>query len=198
MVKRPFNLFHRKNLYLRFAEVKRSFGNKTTWDKPFPDHFYSFLFEVNGLVFDNGRVNKAINLEVFQIKGDFDLVYIDPPYTNQAGVTVDYLHFYHFLEGLARYDDWAQYIDYRFKHRPFKRVDNPWNDPKRIRTAFKRLFEQFRKSILVVSYRSDGIPSVTEIVEYLEALGKSVRVQTLNYKYVLSNNHSAEVLVIAT
>jgi len=29
LVKRPFNLFHRKNLYLRFADVERSFGNKT-------------------------------------------------------------------------------------------------------------------------------------------------------------------------
>jgi len=35
LIKRPFNLFHRKNLYMRFAEVERSFGNKTTWDKGF-------------------------------------------------------------------------------------------------------------------------------------------------------------------
>ncbi len=33
--KRPYNLFHRKNLYVRTADVKRNFGNKTTWDKPF-------------------------------------------------------------------------------------------------------------------------------------------------------------------
>ena len=39
LVKRPFNLFHRKNLYLRFADVERSFGNKTTWDTPFEVHF---------------------------------------------------------------------------------------------------------------------------------------------------------------
>ncbi len=196
LVKRPFNLFHRKNLYLRFAEVPRNFGNKATWDKPFTEHFRNFVLEVNALVFDNNRENKALNLDVFDVRGEFDLVYIDPPYTSQTGITVDYLHFYHFLEGLAQYDDWLQHVDYRFKHRPFKRTDNIWNNPKRIRVAFKKLFEQFRDSILVVSYRGDGIPSIIEIVEYLESVGKKVTVETLDYKYVLSNNRSTEVLVI--
>jgi len=198
LVKRPFNLFHRKNLYLRIAEVSRSFGNKTTWDKPFPEHFYNFLFEVNGLVFDNGRENQALNLDVSEVKGDFDLVYVDPPYTSQAGVTVDYLQFYHFLEGLSQYDEWGKYVDFRSKHRCFRKVENPWNNPKLIRQAFKDLFERFRKSILVISYREDGIPSILEVVKYLEDLNKRVRVQSLNYKYVLSNSHSAEVLIIAT
>lgn len=198
LVKRPFNLFHRKNLYLRFAEVPRSFGNKATWDRPFAEHFRNFIFEVNGLVFDNGRENKALNLDSLEVEGNFDLVYIDPPYTSQAGVTVDYLQFYHFLEGLSQYDDWGRYISYRFKHRCFRRRDNPWNNPKRIRQAFKNLFEHFKDSILVVSYREDGIPSIIEIVDYLEVLGKRVTVETLDYKYVLSNSRSAEVLVIGT
>lgn len=198
LVKRPFNLFHRKNLYLRFAEVSRSFGNKATWDKPFADHFRNFALEANALVFDNDRENKALNVDVFDIRRDFDLVYIDPPYTNRSGITVDYMQFYHFLEGLALYDTWAQHIDYKFKHRCLRRVDNPWNDPKRIRQAFRRLFDRLRNSILVVSYRDDGIPSVVEIVEYLEAIGKRVNVETLDYKYVLSNNRSAEVLLIGT
>ena len=196
LVKRPFNLFHRKNLYIRLANVSRSFGNKATWDKPFAEHFCNFVYEVNGLVYDNGRNNKALNLEGFDIEGDFDLVYVDPPYTSRAGVTVDYLQFYHFLEGLALYETWDRHIDYRSKHLCFKRRDNPWNDPERIRHAFRKLLERFRDSIIVVSYREDGIPSVAEIVEYLEALGKKVTVETLGYKYVLSNNRTMEVLVI--
>jgi adenine-specific DNA methylase len=197
LVKRPFNLFHRKNLYLRLAEVSRSFGNKTTWDKPFLEHFYNFIFEVNGLVFDNQRENKALNLDASKVEGNFDLVYIDPPYTSQAGTTVDYLQFYHFLEGLSKYDEWHEHINYRAKHRCFRKDDNPWNNPKLIRQAFKNLLEHFRGSILVISYREDGIPSILEIVEYLENLGRKVTVKSLNYKYVLSNSHSAEVLIIA-
>ena len=198
LVKRPFNLFHRKNLYLRLAEVNRSFGNKTTWDRPFPEHFYSFLFEVNGLVFDNGRDNKAMNLDVSEVQGHFDLVYIDSPYTGETGITVDYLQFYHFLEGLSLYDDWDKHIDFHTKHRCFRKRENLWNNPKPIRQAFQELFRRFRESIIVVSYREDGIPSILEIVKYLEDLDKKVTVQSLSYKYVLSNSHSSEVLIIAT
>jgi len=50
IIKRPFNLFHRKNLYLRTSEVKRTFGNKTTWDKPFEYYFIKFAREINDVV----------------------------------------------------------------------------------------------------------------------------------------------------
>ena len=35
IIKRPYNLFHRKNLYIRTAEVERTFGNKKTWETSF-------------------------------------------------------------------------------------------------------------------------------------------------------------------
>jgi len=54
IIKRPYNLFHRKNLYIRLAEVNRSFGNKTTWDKPFEEWFRVFVEEADRAVFDNG------------------------------------------------------------------------------------------------------------------------------------------------
>lgn len=41
IVKRPYNLFHRKNLYMRFAEVDRSFGNKTSGTGPSMSGFAS-------------------------------------------------------------------------------------------------------------------------------------------------------------
>lgn len=43
MMKRPYNLFHRANLYLRNADVKRSFGNLTTWNTPFPETAKKFF-----------------------------------------------------------------------------------------------------------------------------------------------------------
>jgi adenine-specific DNA-methyltransferase len=72
-VKRPFNLFHRKNLYLRFANVERSFGNKASWDTPFPVLFRKFVNEVNALVYDNGLDNRALNRDIFDVKGTYDL-----------------------------------------------------------------------------------------------------------------------------
>ena len=197
LVKRPFNLFHRKNLYLRFADVERSFGNKTTWDTPFEEHFRSFADKVNALVVDNGQANRVFSEDVLDIEGDYDLVYIDPPYISQRGVGVDYHHFYHFLEGLTRYEDWPALVDYRSKHRRMKRVYNPWVDPAAIHDAFARLLDRFRDSILVISYRADGIPSITDLEGMVRQVKRRVRVHTLDgYQYVLSTHRTAEVLII--
>ena len=196
IIKRPFNLFHRKNLYIRTSDVERNFGNKTTWDTPFPEHFLKFVSEANEAVFSNGRQNRALNCDIFDIEGDFDLVYVDTPYIASNGVGVDYLDFYHFPEGIVHYDAWGEMIDYRTKHCKLKHAKSIWADKERIRGAFARLFDRFRDSILVVSYRSDGIPSEQELVSTLEQrTGKGVRVARLDYKYVLSNNHAQEILL---
>lgn len=197
LVKRPFNLFHRKNLYIRFADVKRTFGNKATWDKPFKDHFLEFASEINSLVYDNNKNNRAHNKDVFDIEGEFDLIYIDPPYTSSKGVSVDYLSFYHFLEGLVNYNSWEKLIDYRTKNKSFRKKYNIWNDKFKVRSAFKKLFEKFKRSIIVVSYRSDGIPAIEEIKNDLGKFKKNVRMHFLqNYKYVLSSDKTSEVLLI--
>lgn len=197
LVKRPFNLFHRSNLYLRLAEVPRSFGNKATWDRPFEDHFRRFVAEANSLVFDNGQFNQALKKDALDLEGEYDLVYLDPPYTAASGGTVDYLAFYHFLEGMVNYDCWAEWIDFSTKHRRLRSQPNIWNDPQRVREGFRRMFDRFRHSILVVSYRSDGIPSIEEIVEDMRRFKRRVSVARLTgYQYVLSPKRVTEVLVI--
>ncbi len=200
IIKRPYNLFHRKNLYIRQAEVARSFGNKTTWDRPFADWFRDFVAEANRAVFDNGRPNLALNLDAVDVPGAFDLVYVDTPYISSAGVAVDYFDFYHFLEGLAMADEWEQQIDYGSKHRRLQPRPSEWTDKKRIHAAFDRLFQRFRDSILVVSYRSDGIPAENELISILERYKQKVRVEHFGqYKYVLSkNSKSKEILLIGT
>jgi adenine-specific DNA methylase len=197
IIKRPFNLFHRKNLYLRFSKVERNFGNKTTWDTPFDTHFRNFVAEVNQSVFSNGLQNKAINLDVFDIEGNFDLVYIDTPYISKNGVGVDYFSFYHFLEGLVRYSEWENLIDCRTKHKRLRGEKDSWIDKNQIYSAFERLIKKFADSILVISYRSDGIPSIRELINLLKKHKSDVEELTRkNYKYVLSNNFSDEVLLI--
>ncbi len=198
IIKRPYNLFHRKNLYVRFAEVDRSFGNKATWDKPFESHFLNFVNEINGCVFSNQKKNKAFNLDVFDIHGDFDLVYIDTPYISKEGTGVDYLEFYHFLEGMVNYPKWGDMIDYKSKHRKIKHKKPIWCDKNKIHSAFNKLFRKFEESTIVVSYRSDGIPSIDELVALLEKYKGDVKeIRYTNYKYVLStNNGSQECLLI--
>lgn len=202
IVKRPFNLFHRKNLYVRFASVKRSFGNKKTWDTPFPEHFKKFVREINNCVFDNGNNNKAINFDAFDLPNpnDYDLVYIDTPYFSaHSMVGVDYRDFYHFLEGLVNYYDWKNMIDWKSKHLRLRKVPCVWTNKNEIHNAFDNLFKKFQKSILVVSYRAGGIPNREEMVELLKKYKANVVVKSKKHKYVLSNNNgSSELLFIAT
>jgi adenine-specific DNA-methyltransferase len=201
LVKRPYNLFHRRNLYMRFAEVSRSFGNKATWDRPFESHFRAFVSEANDSIFNSGVHCAAINGNLLDVPGEYDLVYLDPPYINSAGVGVDYFGFYHFLDGMADYKNWEKRIDYKSKHRRIKPRKSPWTSAKQILGEFEATIDRFRKSSLVISYRSDGIPSPEEIERMLKRVKRNVEVHSAgtNYKYALSTNKkSAELLFIGT
>jgi len=198
IIKRPYNLFHRKNLYVRTADVNRSFGNKKTWDTPFEKHFSKFVGESNDAVFDNRKNNVAFQSDVFE--WDYtkpDLVYIDTPYISAKGVGVNYFDFYHFLEGLVRYYEWPKIIDHKSKHKKIKNGKSEWCNKDEIHKAFQKLFAKFADSSLLVSYRDDGVPPVNDLVEMLKDQGKKVEVKNTHYKYVLSNNKSAEVLILA-
>lgn len=197
IIKRPYNLFHRKNLYIRTADVERSFGNKKTWDEPFENHFRKFITEANSAIFDNGEVNKAFCQNIFDLEVKADLVYIDTPYISANGVGLNYLDFYHFLEGITSYDEWSGLIDTKSKHKKMKNGKSEWNDRSQIHTAFDKLFAKFKDSVLAVSYRNDGIPSVTELVSMLKKYKSKVEIHKLPYKYVLSKNKVEEVLLIA-
>jgi len=198
MAKRPYNLFHRSNLYMRTADVTRSFGNKVTWDRSFEEHFRRFAHEANAAVIDGGGVCRAICGDALKVEPAFDLVYIDTPYINRAGIGVDYQQFYHFLEGLVRYEEWPALIDDRCKHRPLARVNQPWSDPRLCGEMFRKLFARYRNSILIVSYRSDGIPSIDELAKVLRLVKRRIRViDGPLYQYALSTNpRSREVLLI--
>ncbi len=197
IIKRPFNLFHRKNLYMRTNDVKRSFGNKVTWDKSFNWYIRKFTEELNQAIFDNGKQNISLNMDAMELDIDFDLVYIDTPYISINGSNVDYLHFYHFLEGLCGYEGWKDKIDFSKKHKPLKNIFNPWNYKDKISKAFVDLLNKYRKSHIVISYRSDGIPSIEFLVDTLKKLKKNVTVFSYGeYRYVLSQNGKSQEMLI--
>ena len=199
IAKRPYNLFHRKNLYMRTAKVKRGFGNKATWDRSFDEHFRRFVAQANAAVIDTGRPCRALNLDAMEVPGDYDLVYIDPPYVSGRNVGVDYHGFYHFLEGLTDYHGWPAGIDYDSKHRRLQLVPSPWTRAETNLEAFRAVFHRFADSILVVSYRSDGHPSPKQLADLLAKVKPQVRTITQQrYQYVLSTNRaSQELLIIA-
>ncbi|MCC7355643.1 MAG: DNA methyltransferase, partial [Anaerolineae bacterium] len=170
------------------------------WDTSFDQWFRVFAEEANRAVFDSGQKHRALNSDALSVRGDYDLVYIDPPYISAQGTGVDYLEFYHFLEGLTMYEEWGQHVDLRTKHRRLRRRPSAWTDKRRIASAFEQLCQRFHDSVLVVSYRSDGTPSESELVALLQRYKRRVRVEHYGqYKYVLStNSESKEILLIGT
>lgn len=194
--KRPFNLFHRANLYLRLKNVKRTFGNKTSWEGSFDLYFKNFTEELNGSVFDNNKKNKALNMRVAEFNNsrkNYDLLYIDPPYVRKEsiGSGVDYLRFYHFLEGACDLENWGNRIKY---DSPNLRIEdtqfNAWIYPGHNRIACEALFERFKKSIIVISYKDPGIPSKRELIYSLKKYKKHViSVPGLTYDYALNKNN---------
>lgn len=198
IIKRPYNLFHRKNLYVRLSNVDRSFGNKKTWDTPFEIHFRKFVNEANRSIFNNGLRCKATNFDALLIDNHYDLVYIDTPYLNSKGIGVDYADFYHFLNGLVDYENWRNRIDYGSKHLRLKREYSIWNDKENIIKGFYNLIENFSESILVFSYRSNGIPEIGQIVSLLNRKGRQTDVFfSKDIKYALSDTKSREVLIVS-
>ncbi len=199
--KRPFNLFHRANFYLRTADVPRSFGNKTTWDHPFEDMLVRYVGEYNRAVFDNGRDNLVIGgYDACLAPNGVDLVYMDPPYFSSKNGGTDYLAYYHFLEGIADYENWGNRINgTKSKIRqiaPFPEVE-AWTRRDKIRQSFKKLIERFQDNIVVLSYRSEGIPSPEEIMEMLKSYKKDIKVYSRPHRSALSRTIREELLFIA-
>lgn len=197
LAKRPYNLFHRANLYMREAEVTRTFGNKTTWDKPFETHFRNFVAEANHAVFDNGQEHSVLQLDAGLTPTGADLVYLDPPYLNAQGVSVDYHGFYHFLEGLCLYDSWQSQIDYTTRHRRLQPMPSAWLKADQILSALEQLIMRHKQSIVAISYRDNGIPDAAILRELLGGYKRDVQVVRYAQQYALSNTQSHELLFIA-
>ncbi len=200
LAKRPYNLFHRANVKMRRADVRRSFGNKKTWDTPFLDLMTRACEEAESAIFKTDKQCIVTCKDALDIDPTpFDLVYLDPPYVSSKGAAVDYLDYYHFLEGLARPEGWAERILTRYKHKPLRgRGQNPWSDPSQITAQLELAIDHFAGRILVISYRSDGIPSIFDIEAMLKRRGRRVwAVDTGRYTYALSRNRSScEILLI--
>lgn len=203
LAKRPFNLFHRSNLYIRTANVQRSFGNKATWETPFEELLKRFINEYNAAIFDNGRENRVIGgYDALTAPNGVDLVYVDPPYFSASSTTgTNYLAFYHFLEGLADYKNWGSKIN-RHPGKVKRIEDTPeiqcWTQRPKIKDSFEKLIERFADSIIVLSYQSEGIPSKDEILAMMRKYKQNVEVFSKPHQYVLSSRVKEELLFIAT
>ena len=200
--KRPYNLFHRANLNMRQRDVKRSFGNAVTWETSIQEHALKAVGELRTFPFGArakpSRIFGENTVDLERLPDDYDLIYLDPPYLNSRSVGVDYSDFYGFLEGLCDYSLFAQ-GDEKYPHKPIARKHTNWANADTALEELSAICAKWNSSVLVLSYRSDGLPTPEETKEVLSCRGRRVEVHsTGEYKYVLSTTRTNEELFLVS
>jgi|GEM_PF-282332 len=162
---------------------KRAYHNES-----FKKHFLASLDEYNQAVFDNGKNNKALNMDAFKATKivDADAVYLDPPYT---GTMNDYFGFYGFFDNL---------LDGHL-NMPFT---NNFVSKQTSLELFDVLFSKLSKyKYWLLSYNNSSYPDKESLLKLLERHAKHVRVIEKPHVYKmtgkLNKQKNIEYLFIA-
>lgn len=171
------------------TDVRYDDGRRTMHSK-LRDLFKEAIIQYNSAVFDNGRNNRSLCSNVFDIDpGNFDLVYFDPPYAPPKD-DADYIKRYHFLEGLSVY--WKDLtIMSNTKTKKIHKKFTPFAYKRTVREALRELFSAFRNSTIVLSYSSNSIPDEKELYGLLHEFKKNVEVYSVPHKYSFGTHIAA-------
>lgn len=201
LIKRPFNLFHRRNLNLRENHVESNFGNYVTWEKSFETLFRQFTDELNQFQFQRLPNVAVVNHSALECPHVADLVYIDTPYFNKKSGGLSYHSRYHFLEGLVFYEDIPESVNYNKANREISIHKNAeFETRSRYMDELDELLGHFPQSTVLMSYTSEGYPTIDEIATLLSRHKNNVEtVYFGKYNFALnrSNENRQEVLFIA-
>lgn len=154
--------------------------------KSIAEHFIIAIKQINDAVFDNCKENSALNSDALSLRTRKNsLVYLDPPYFSPRSDN-EYVRRYHFLEGLARNWEGVE-IQEHTQTKKFKSYPTPFSTHAGAVGAFETLFRRFNKSIIVVSYASNALPSVDELAELLGKFKQRVEVVPIDHRYSFGN-----------
>lgn len=201
MIKRPFNIFHRRNLNLRTGFTEARFGNKITWEQSFESLFVKFTRELNEFQFVDLPHVEVVNMSALQCDRNADLVYIDTPYFRERqSAAITYHNRYHFLEGLMHYNDIPNHINQEKVNREIRFGENPeFEKRSHYLTDLHTLLARHQQSTIAMSYTSAGFPSIEELCDVIGQYKNEVIVCNLgNHPFALNrnNNDRQEVLII--
>jgi adenine-specific DNA-methyltransferase len=158
----------------RIYKRRRHYHNQS-----FEFHFRDNLEDYNNAIFDNGKENKAYNLDIYEAINsvDADVIYLDPPY---AGTMNDYFGFYGLLDA---------YVKNKIEE-PFS---NNFIDVKTIGEQFDRLFSQLSKyKYWMISYNSRSKPSKEELLEILSKYSSNIEVHEMPYAYKVTGKEKKQ------
>ena len=158
--------------------------------KTLEEQFLEALELVNAAVFDNGRASRARWGDAMTVRIPSDLVYMDPPYYSPLSDN-EYVRRYHFVEGLARNWEGVEIQEHTLTKK-FKSYPTPFSTRLGAAEAFDRLFRKFAKSVLVVSYSSNSLPTQEEMLALMAKYKEHVEVIPVDYKYSFGNQATAK------
>jgi len=149
------------------------------------EQFLSAVDAINASVFDNHQQNKSRMGDAMNIRRKPDMVYMDPPYYSPLSDN-EYVRRYHFVEGIARGWNGVD-MQWHTKTKKFKSYPTPFSSRVGAREAFKQLFRKFRDSIIIVSYSSNSLPTLDDMVHLMSMYKKHVDVISVNHRYSFGN-----------
>lgn len=130
-------------------------------------------------VTNNFKLNKSFNLDsnelIKTLRGD--ILYLDTPYNSRQYVTN-----YHLLETVAMYDYPEVYG--KTGLRPYENQKSKFCSKKEAYTAYEELIKFAKHKHIVISYSTDGILSIDQLVKILtkHGLKSSLRVKKISYR----------------
>lgn len=167
------------------------------------EHFREQVEVYNQAAFDNGKQNLAVHGDAFDMDASgFDLVYFDPPYVPRSDDNC-YVKRYHFLEGLSCYWEGLEIME-TSRVKKVRKYYTPFSYRSSAQQAFARLFKRFASSKIVLSYSSNGYPSLDVLVNTMKQYKPSVKVHEKEHRYhfgthgAAKRNEVTEYLIVGT
>jgi adenine-specific DNA-methyltransferase len=158
-------------------------------------HFLEQVQIFNGIVFDNGKRHLICHSDVFALPPqDADLVYFDPPYVPRSDDNC-YVKRYHFLEGLSCYWKGLEIMK-ETKVKKINKIFTPFSYRRTAIEAFDSLFQRFQKSIIVLSYSSNGYPDLGELESLMHKYKRNVTTHQKPHRYHFGTHKGAARTVV--
>lgn len=172
-----------------FTDRRYDDGRRDLW-LPMREHFRERAVEYNAVVFDGGRPSRALCGEVTAVGGQFDVVYLDPPYAPPRDDNC-YIKRYHFLEGLSVYWRGQEIMEHTRTKKLAKRY-TPFSYKRTVTQALRETFKHFQDSTIVLSYSSNAVPDAETIEAVLREVKGSVEVRHMDHRYSFGTHATAQ------
>lgn len=176
-----FNIKWDKVKELRNEELSyEKYGRRRAYhNKSFQYHFLDNLNDYNNAVFDNNKLNKSFNSDIFSLLDDrkikTDLIYLDPPY---VGTMNNYFSFYGVMD---------EYITGK-KQTPF---ENNFTNKEVAITLFNRLFSKLNKfKYCMLSYNNNSYPSEKILTDILSQYSKDIQIVKKQHNYQITGKEN--------